>query len=488
MLPWVLNYANAPPGNIPTGFITGGEDYHTYITKMKWFMEGNTGYVNRYTGEETEPVYIYQFYLLLGKIAGWTGVSLPWVFHTARALLSSISVLLIYRFIRKHSGTEPVVATLFAIMATGGYLNMVDSIFGTNLNFNHTDFFLQGQVWLAFITFPHYSVSLIGLLLFLEAYFGSKKALALPGGFLMSLAHPFLAAVFIPVVLLDGFLKKELNKAVKTCALYIIGLAPIALLLAGEINVEWVSIWRKQTYMGTPNPLKFLLVGYGIIGIMGWYKAVDLIRQKELNFWLLWLLIASIMAYVFPLPNKREFAFFLSIPLGILATPVAVSICRWFFKTCSRRVLGMVASALFLYCCVWQVPILYAQTLISFNPKDTYSGFYITEEYQEAFNMIDDGGIVLCPARLGNIIPAYTQDRPFVGHITETLYYRDKKRDLDAFFSGKMTPDEMTKLLEQNKIRWVIYDIHEKDYQREHIRELLGSPVHEGKELTVWRF
>ncbi|NPV74325.1 MAG: hypothetical protein HPY89_11245 [Pelotomaculum sp.] len=462
-------------------------DYHTYIAKMKWFMEGNTAYVNRYTGEETEPVYIYQFYMLLGKISGWTGLSLTWTFHTARALLGSLAALLMYRFMKKYSGTEPVVAALFAVMASGGYLSMVDTLLGTSFNSDRTDYFLQGRVWLAFLTFPHYSASLIGLFLLLEAHFGTRKALALPGGFLMSLAHPFLAAVFIPVVLLDGFLKKEFGKAVKTCTLYFIGLAPLTLLIAGEMNVEWVRIWREQTCRDTPDPLKFLLLSYGAVGIMGWYKAAALVRQKKLDFWLLWLLTASIMAYFFPLPNRREFAFFLSIPLGVLAAPVAVNICRWFIEISSRRNLGLAASVLFLYFCVWQVPVLYAQVLNSFNPKDAYSGFYITEEYREVFNLVDGGGVVLCSEWLGNMIPAYTCDRPYVGHISETLYYSDKKKDLNAFFSGKMSPEEMALFIAQNKIRWVIYDTHEKNYRNEHLRELLGSPVHEGKELVVWR-
>ncbi|MCL6558413.1 MAG: hypothetical protein K6U74_06350, partial [Firmicutes bacterium] len=263
---------------------------------------------------------------------------------------------------------------------------------------------------------------------------------------------------------------------------------PISLVMALDMRVEWVEIWRAQTYRETPHPLKFLLLGYGAIGVMGWYSAGVLLYRKNLNVWALWLFLASLMSYLAPLPNKREFAFFVSMPLGVLAAPVAEGVCRWFLRVTSRRDLGVAACVVFLYLCVWQVPLIYAQTLISFRPQDTYNGYYLTGEYQEVFNLInEERGVILCPEWLGNLIPAYTDCRPYAGHLTETLHYSEKKRKLDAFFKGEMDFGEMKDFLAQNMIRWVIYDVHEKGYREDHLREILGSPLLEGKEVVVWR-
>lgn len=253
LLPWLLQWANAPPGGIPTGFIAGGVDYHTYIAKMKWFAEGHAAYANLYTGEDTEPVRIYQFYWFLGKVADLTGLPLPWVYHLARSFLGALSVVLMYRFMKKYSGAEPVLAALFAILACGGYLTTVDELFGTSFGADRTDYFLQGRVWLAFLTFPHYMEDILGIFLLLQAYLGKKYPLALAGGFLMSRGHPFLAALLVPAVLIDGLLKKQPVLCLKTIAFYLAGLAPISLVMALDMRLEWVEIWRAQTYRETPT-------------------------------------------------------------------------------------------------------------------------------------------------------------------------------------------------------------------------------------------
>jgi len=380
LLPWLLQWANAPPGSIPTGFIAGGVDYHTYIAKMKWFEEGHTAYVNLFTGEDTEPVRIYQFYWFLGKVAALTGLSLPWVYHLARSFLGALSVVLTYRFMKKYSGVEPILATLFSVLACGGYLTTFDELFGTSLGADRTDYFLQGRVWLAFLTFPHYMADILGILLLLEAHLDNKYPLALAGGFLMSLGHPFLAALFVPIILIVGFLKKQSFASIKTCAFFLAGLTPISIVMALDMQVEWVEIWRAQTYRETPHPLKFLLIGYGVVGLMGWYSAAVTLYRKNLNMWVIWLLLVSVLVYLAPLPNKREFAFFVSIPLGVLAAPVAEGVCRWFVRVTSRRALGVAACVVFLYFCGWQVPLIYSQTLCSFIPQDTFNGYYVTEE------------------------------------------------------------------------------------------------------------
>ncbi|MGQ9825536.1 MAG: hypothetical protein ACUVSK_11195, partial [Desulfotomaculales bacterium] len=333
LLPWLLQWAIALPGSIPTGFFAGGVDYHTYIAKMKWFKEGHSAYANLYTGEDTEPVRIYQFYWFLGKVACLTGLPLPWVYHLARSFLGALSVVLIYRFMKKYSGAEPVLAALFAVLACGGYLTAVDELFGTSFGADRTDYFLQGRVWLALLTFPHYMADILGILLLLEAYLGKKCPLALAGGFLMSLGHPFLVALFVPIILIDGLLKKQPVTSLKTCAFYLAGFAPVSLVMVLDMRVDWVEIWRAQTYRETPHPLKFLLVGYGAVGVMGWYGAAVSFYRKKFNVWAFWLVLASAMAYLAPLPNKREFAFFISIPLGVLAAPVAAQVCGWFIKT-----------------------------------------------------------------------------------------------------------------------------------------------------------
>ena len=491
LLPWLIQWFATSNGSIPTGFISGGVDYHTFIAKMKWGMGGHWTYENRFTGEKTAPVPIYQFYLFLGHLAGWTGISIPWMYHLSRSILGAITALLLWRFLKRYVPVNPVIAIILTIMASGGYLVICDQLFSTQLNADSTDTFLQGRVWLAYLTFPHYFLDMLGILLLLESYLAAYSYFALPGGLLISLAHPFLMALFCPVILISSIFRKDFKQAFVSCALASLGALPVAVPMYLAIQkVEWLNIWREQTYRKTPPFWKFFVVGYGLTGIAGWYELYyKTIREKDrvMVLWATWLVLSVIFSYFAPIPNKREFAFFITIPLGILATPLITCGVKWLLVN-TKGAKSKLAATLLLLTCIWYGVVIYGQCLVSFKPTDTFTGYYITPEYQRVFKLIDETGtdqVVLAADWLGNLIPAYTKSRPYVGHLCETLDFKGKFERNKDFLKGKMTEKEMRSLLAANNISWIIYD--KNSVKEDKLSTKLGRPVFKGEELIVWK-
>lgn len=488
--PYLYQLMNAPPGYTATGFFAGGADYATFIAKMKWGMEGHWTYENRYTGEDTEPVPIYQFYLFLGHLAGWTGLSLPWVFHLTRSFLGAFTLIYLWQLIKKHVPVNPVIATILSILASGGFLEASDYLFGTEFNKDHSDFFLQGRVWLAYLTYPHYCLELLGVLILLDSYLSARPWLALFGGGLISLVHPFLLGLFCPVILLSSLAVNNLKKAITCCAFATLGALPVIfpLYLAMQ-KVEWLRVWRDQTYRPTPHFIKFFILGYGLTGLAGWYGFAKWMakRDKKIILWVIWLVLAVVLSYLAPFPNKREYAFFISIPIGILAAPWIEKLTRWVTGNATGVKRKVIQGVVILFC-TWQCLVTYGDYIISSTNNETPSGNYIPPEYQTVFRMIDDTGVnqvVLTNYWLGNIIPAHTRSRPFIGHISETLNFKEKKEKAEVFLEGKMSSQEMVTFLKQNNISWILLD---KGVQEEKVlSQKLGSPAFVSRELTAWR-
>lgn len=488
--PYFYQVMNTPPGYTATGFFAGGADYATFITKMKWGMEGHWTYENRYTGEDTEPVPIYQFYLFLGHLAEWTGLSLPWVFHLTRSLLGAFTVIYLWQLIKKHVPVNPVVATILSILASGGFLEAGDCLFGTEFNKDYSDFFLQGRVWLAYLTYPHYCLELLGVLLLLNAYLSSRLWLAVPGGIFIALVHPFLLGLFCPVILLSSLIRKDFRAAVICCALASAVALPIIIPMYLAIQEhEWLRVWRDQTYRPTPHFIKFFLLGYGLTGIAGWYGFVKWMakRDKKMVLWVIWLVLAVVLSYLAPFPNKREYAFFVSIPLGILAAPWIEKLTLWVMGN-STGVKRKVIQGVVILFCTWQCLAIYGDCIINSTNDKAQSGNYILPEYQTVFRIIDDTGVnqvVLTNYWLGNIIPAHTRNRPFIGHVSETLNFKEKKEKVEVFLDGRMSSQEMVTFLRKNNISWVLLD--QNIAKAELLSSTLGPPIFQSRSLTAWQ-
>ena len=487
LMPFAIQVLNTPAGYEPTGFIAGGYDYATFIAKMQWGAEGHWTYINRYTTEPTERAPIYGFYLLLGHLSAWTGMSLVWVYHLARALLGSLGIVLLWAFLKAHIKSRTWLVYLLSITCMAGYWEYIDGVLGTSVG--KMDLFLQAKLGTVFFTYPHYLVDLLAFMAIFHAYLGNMKirkriVFAAVGGFLLSAIHVFLMALVAMVLLGHGALNKRLKEALTVATASTLAALPYATIqYIAFSNLHWLQVWRDATNWPWVNPLILLLAIHGVTGLLAWLNIAREVRVRQISFWTVWVLVASVMSYAMPLQNKIEYTFFLALPLGTLASYPAERFLIWLEnKKPAVNGAGVVLLLLLTvaYPTVWMVQL--------FKPGLSTSGTYpayIPVEYVETVKSLDkEPAIVLCHTYAGNYLPALTANlKPYCAHPMETQKFDVKDQKVKAFFKGNC-PD----LPRESGAQYVVCeDIYTSDSNLQRLTEQLGRPVISKEHVTVWK-
>lgn len=491
LLPWIAQIAFTPAGHVPTGFVAGGEDYNTYLAKMKWGAAGNWTYPNRYTPEQTEAVPIYGFFLLLGRLADWTGLSLQWVFHLSKAALGGLALCALWVFLRKNTG-HPGIAFLLAVGASGGYLN------------SNAELFVQGHLYLSLLVFPHYLIDALAYVAVFHAYLardlrpGGRVALAATGGFFISAVHPFLLALVltVPVIYSVLYNRPAVKRALSLALVAAAASLPLVTLQAMAVmEAAWLNAWREQTSAAGVLLPVFLVFVYGLAGVLGWGRVPFALRKgSNESFWAVWLVMAALLAVFAPLPNRREFAFFLSIPLGALASVPVARFLQWIKGAEAGEWSKKGAALAVLALGVWHAAGVYGSLAAPVSKEYTELPHYLPVEYLDGLAWLDarakEGDVAMTLPETGNFIPAWSlKVRPYVGHPSETLGYQEKKAKAGAFFGVGGAPDENAlTVLENAGVRWVVFDkiVPEKKGDYDFLLGLLGPPLFENNYLSVW--
>lgn len=469
LTPWLIQLAATPDDHVPTGHLVGYEDYVTFIAKMEWGKAGHWTYANRYTPEPTESVPIYGFYLFLGHLSDWTGLPTVWAFHLARSVLGATALICWWLFCRRYS-THPVVACILGLFASFGFFKL----FGEELwIYEH---FVQGHAaYMGLLGFPHYLVDFLAVLAILHAYLSGRNVvlLAALAGAGLGLVHPFLLALFpvIPVVHAICFDRAKLRLALTILVWAGIASAPLVIpQLVAYTQTPWLQEWRAQTGHDAVwwEDLIRLCFTYGIAGVLAWGFLVRALRRgSELEkVCAAWLMTAAALLFLAPLPNSREFAFFISLPVGLLAAP---HIVRFAKRIAPVRWKPAVVAATIL-CCAHGLSMLGTVMVPhpdAYHPKAVIEGL----KWLEAESEPDDAA--LCSWAAGSFIPMYVlHPRPWVGHPTETLDFKEKADAVEPMFAGKEPP----------RTRWAVIV---KRLDRELPRPDT-APVYENKEILIW--
>jgi hypothetical protein len=99
-LPFLAAAAASGPEHVFTGLLFNPQDGSSYLAKMFEGWRGDERFSLPYAADPGQGAYLYLFYLYLGRLAWFSGLPLPWVFHLARlggALLLLWALLRFYR-------------------------------------------------------------------------------------------------------------------------------------------------------------------------------------------------------------------------------------------------------------------------------------------------------------------------------------------------------------------------------------------------------
>jgi hypothetical protein len=475
-LPFIILYFLTPHGYQYTFFTGGGDDFYTYLTKIKWGYEGHWLYNDRYTTEHTQSVPIYFFYILLGHIARIIHVTPAEILFVSNMVLSLVLMILLMKFLRNENiytfiflyfvfpiaSLIPSVNKLFGIK--NGFLDILPSVFST-------------------LMFPHYALDYIAIILFFMNY---KRGLnfksVLTGAFstyILLIVHPFLLALAYSVPLVYTFLfdrnnfKKVLIYVSVVCAL---GLPYLFVLYKDFYNVYWLLEWRRQAIADRNVIVYLVLMGIpSLIAIV--YAVYSIIKKKSDNyFYIVWLAVSLMLAQFMPLTNKNDYLLAVSVPLSVLAG-------RAFNFNVRLKVPIVILAILLTYPNFLMTFIGYFD--YKYDNKPVYDSIYLPCDYLKGFSVLPANAHVLSRKDTGNLVPYYSDSKPFVGHFAETLDYKNKLYTANKFFDGKLTENNINMLIKKYNIDYIVVDKYL--YKDRNIKATDFYKIYSSKYMDVYK-
>jgi hypothetical protein len=456
LLPWLLQVILCPADQVPTGMLLEWQDYWTFITKTEWGRLGNWSYTNQLTPETTEPAPIYFFYLLLGHLAKWTGLSAMWVYHLGRSTLGAIFLWMWWSFCRRHT-KHALVTAILGIFASFGFLGHLPIA-----KAEYLELCVQAHAaQTGLIGFPHYTLDGIAFLLLLEAYITGKLVVirSLLAGALLGMVHPFLLILLPVVFIVHSFLKRSLPAAFKISFWAALGSLPFVVpMILAFMSKPWLTTWREQTAMSFTwwETIIMLSLTFGLAGIVAWIRLPNALRGDKLQqVSAIWMVAAALLVFFAPLTNNREYVFFLSIPVSIIAIPA-------FIKFAKRKSILLV---LMLISCGFGAGLTiesYFPSTLSYMPREVIAGLNWLEGQPPS--------VVASTPNVGLMIPYYAGQKPWAAHVAETVDYQHKTKQVEEFFNNHM-------LIPAD------YAVKIKGQQ---IPDLPWEPVYQNTKIKIW--
>lgn len=497
-VPYWLGYAFAREGSVFTGLLMNPEDSQTYFAKMLQGYNGRLLYTIPFTPEEHAGAFVGVFYLWLGHLARWLGLSLSAVWHLARVAADLILFLATFAFIARFV-QEPRtrwVAYLLAIFGSGlGWL-----LFVLNqpywLDAFPVDFKQPGaHLFFTALTYPHVALgtALTLISVWLLWQIGERPSriwrhtimAAVVAGLInvaLGIAYPFLIYLVAVIVVLYwlylvGRARRVLWRTGFAFAVSFLIPAPLYLYYAYTLQTNAVfRAWDAQA--GTPSfPWPHYLLAYGlmlVLGLLHWWKRPQQ-RHRFAMLWL-WVLAVALLLYA-PLNPQRRFIQGVHVPLSILATLGFVNVgLPWLAGSRAWQALvthprystaGLSRLVVVLFLAFMSLSNVYVLASVStsaviqqpdplFRPRaEIVATAWLRQNGRES-------AVVLGEYETGNYVAAHAGQRVVIGHWAETFAYADKEEAVARFYDADTTHDWRRDFLAQHQVDYVWFGPREQ--------------------------
>lgn len=120
-----------------------------------------------------------------------------------------------------------------------------------------------------------------------------------------------------------------------------------------------------------------------------------------------------------------------------------------------------------------------------------YGNVYLDNRLFDAFSFINLNypakTVTLATFYSGNYLPAYTDTVSFIGHFGYTYNEKEKESETQRFFKGEMSEKDAGNFLLSNKIALVFQGPEEKPLYKDHLYPALLKPVYDKEEVTIYK-
>lgn len=416
---------------------------------------------NTYTTAPHKPVFIYQYYTILGVVNRLLHLDPFLLFHLS-SIITGIALILVCWYIVKLFFQETVFRIAsFIVLVLGGGLGWLP-VFGVSADTN-----LAGFTMLYAFERGHEAFITLLLLLsfaFIFQYLTAQKKnyifwLLITSFFAISIHPPFAALLFL-IGILAGFWQ------LKRAGRFTLFIYPI--LLVFIFAIYYLAVLSKlvgnpgfsgvvgQSLFGVDS--LFLATGFGIISIFLFWM---LIFSKEVKIEIIFLKLLF-LTQLFLLLSPLGFHLYFAKNLFVWGVLLGFYGIKELVEGKDRQI--QVISIVVILSLITRIYIF--NQLLRVNKNNPF--FFLTKQEGEALSFMSklptDSG-VLSLYRMGNYIPAFSDLRVYYGHNFQTPNSKEKRELAQKFY---LQQNEKTQLefANTNNIHYVYYGLEETNLRK----------------------
>jgi hypothetical protein len=465
------------------GMLPNPQDGATYLAKIAQGARGSWLFTLPYTPERHMGAAINEFYLLLGHVSRFLGLSSLVMYHISRLVTGFIMYLCIYYLASVIWPRVRPRRMFFAMVGVGSGLGWLALVLLSRQSGPldpltlPTDFSIPESIpFYATFVNPHFPLA-IGLIALLASVFivvfrpGFEAEPSLSnGGAMVALLTialcivqpqgwiPIAGGLCLYIVVLTWRTRKIPKLELSWISLVILPAIPffIYYYAVATANPE-MATWSEQNVTPSPSPIYYVL-GFGLpllIAIPGMWRAVRHFERDGDRFMLLWFIFNALVLYA-PLGLQRRLAIGMIIPIVYFA----VRSLEDFWLPRIRKPLRQPAILLlFVFILPSNILTLTLPLFGILNPAAGIQGWQnLPAGYGKAIRWLQDeavhGEVVLAPPKPSLWIPAYSYQRVVYGHPFETLNAREKLAEVEAWYRG----ENCVELVRKYSVRYILSD------------------------------
>jgi|GEM_PF-643379 len=492
-VPYVVANLRTPQGHVFTGVLSAYDDTFTYFAWIKQSADGHLLLRDLFTSEPQPRAFFLPLWNIIGFTGRLTGASAPLTFHIAR-LLAGLLLLMAVRTVAQSvmKSRARVRYTLWLYAMSGGLGWLVYAL--KNRNDLLGALSIAGSVDLNMpeaIAFRsvfaqvHFAIGIALLCYAIKIFFGAlvekKPSRAFGAGLLgslLALVHPYMVVVvvsvtFVTVLTRLGIVDKSKDGprnytlVARTFAAFGAALIPgVGYLFYLNRTNEVLREWLRVTDTLSPAPQEYLL-GFGIVAALAvvGFRLLWSSRTAYGRLLLIWALVQAALLYA-PISFQRRLVEGLQLPLAIAASVAVFWIARRLFGGRAASYRKILLAGVITICSITNVGFIVGQLVANGNASSTDSRRYVPVDLVAAFEWLrtqaDPDAVLFSHYLTGNLAPAMTGLRVFLGHYGQTINAEEKGGQVTAFYTGAIDDAFARQLFAKNGVRYVIYGPFER--------------------------
>jgi hypothetical protein len=458
--------------NTPEGYVFTGQaswfdpwDINNYVSAIRWGQDRGLLIENVYDSVENKPIFYYPLYTVGGRIFQNSN---PFVVFYLLSIFTSVILITFLVLVLKKFFKRPIVLILTTLaIALGGGLGFL--VFPTyeSLDTHMTSITLFSSFQRAHEGFAltAYLLALFGF--YLSVTTGSKKwrLLTVIGLVVTLLFYPYHFLSFLLISAVFYFL--SFRKISKKDFSFLISVIFFGLIVTGFM---FYNLFLSSSFVGItgqslskPKLTPFLL-GYGILLIPYLYQLFVTRRTQFFkSFLLIWISVGIILCLI-PVGFSRFFLRGVYVPLVIVAVFTIKEFCQKYFSKEHFKVFVVFLNYLLVFLSITSCFIFYHRLRESYKQNDWY---YMTQFEHEALIKMEKSysnpSSILSSYYMGNLIPAHTKHRVYLGHLIQTPNADKRLVRLANFYTQEMSDNEAKEFLQEAQIDLIFYRKEEKE-------------------------